>query len=296
MSQHDTAAHARLGIFGGSGLYKIEGLEGLDSIEINTPFGSPSDAILLGKLEGLEIAFLARHGQGHRIMPTEINFRANIYAMKSLGVEYLISASAVGSLAEEIQPLDVVIPDQFIDRTRHRQDSFFGDGIVAHVSLADPFCQPLSLALASAVRETGATVHEGGSYLCMEGPQFSTRAESQLYRSWGAKVIGMTNLQEARLAREAELCFATMALVTDFDCWKTNEDPVTVDAVIERLLKNAARAKDAIRYLARSLPASRACGCSTALSNAIITSREQIPESAFRRLQPIVARAMGRND
>ena len=284
---------ARLGILGGSGLYRMPALSGARSVEIDTPFGSPSDALMVGRLEGLDVAFLARHGRGHRLLPTEINYRANIYAMKSLGVEWLIAASAVGSLDQQIHPLDVVIPDQFIDRTRHRQDTFFGDGMVAHVSLADPFCGELAESLARAAGEAGARVHRGGTYLCMEGPQFSTRAESELYRGWGAKVIGMTNLQEARLAREAELCFATLALVTDYDCWKTDEEPVSVDAVIERLQRNAAVAEKALAGLARSLvDAERGCACGHALDSAIITAPAAIPPATRERLALLVERVL----
>ncbi len=284
---------ARLGILGGSGLYRMPALSGARSVEIDTPFGSPSDALMVGRLEGLDVAFLARHGRGHRLLPTEINYRANIYAMKSLGVEWLIAASAVGSLDQQIHPLDVVIPDQFIDRTRHRQDTFFGDGMVAHVSLADPFCGELAENLARAAGEAGARVHRGGTYLCMEGPQFSTRAESELYRGWGAKVIGMTNLQEARLAREAELCFATLALVTDYDCWKTDEEPVSVDAVIERLQRNAAVAEKALAGLARSLvDAERGCACGHALDSAIITAPAAIPPATRERLALLVERVL----
>ncbi|MDQ7006288.1 MAG: S-methyl-5'-thioadenosine phosphorylase [Acidobacteriota bacterium] len=285
---------ARLGILGGSGLYHMKALTEARTIEVETPFGSPSDAIVVGRLEGVEVAFLARHGRGHRLLPTEINYRANIYAMKSLGVEWLVAASAVGSLHEAIHPLDVVIPDQFIDRTRHRCDTFFGEGIVAHVSLADPFCADLARHLAGAARAAGARVHPGGTYLCMEGPQFSTRAESEVYRGWGAQVIGMTNLQEARLAREAELCFATLALVTDYDCWKTDEAPVSVEVVIERLQRNAALAERTLSALAGVLgQAPRQCGCGHALDSAIITAPASIPAAARERLGLIVERVLG---
>ncbi len=294
MSSDSMGRQARLGILGGSGLYAIEGLDDVERVAIDTPFGEASDELVVGRLEGTEVAFLARHGHGHRLMPTEINYRANIYAMKSLGVEFLVSASAVGSLVAEAAPLDVVVPDQFIDRTRHRCDSFFGEGIVAHVSLADPFCAPLASVVAEAVAEAGARVHRGGTYLCMEGPQFSTRAESELYRSWGATVIGMTNLQEARLAREAELCYATMAFVTDYDCWKKDEEPVTVEAVIERLGKNAERAKQAVRTIAAHLPEERPCACATALDNAVITAPGCRPRETEKRLELLLARSQGR--
>ncbi len=284
---------ARLGVIGGSGLYGIEGLADVRELEIETPFGPPSDALVVGRLGGVEVAFLARHGRGHRLLPSEINYRANIWAMKSLGVEFLLSASAVGSLREEIAPLDFVIVDQFYDRTRHRADTFFGEGIVAHVSLADPVCPHLAPVVAAAAREAGARVHEGGTYVCMEGPQFSTRAESAVYRSWGASVIGMTNYQEARLAREAEICYVTMAMVTDYDCWKTDEEPVSVATVIERLATNAERAKEVVRKVAARLPERRDCPCATALEHAIITARDRIPPGTVRRLGPVVGRVLG---
>ncbi len=289
----DGAVRARFGVIGGSGLYEIEGLSRVREVEIETPFGSPSDAIVVGELAGVSVAFLARHGRGHRLLPTEINYRANVWAMKSLGVEFILSASAVGSLREEIAPLDFVIVDQFYDRTRHRPDTFFGEGIVAHVSLADPVCPHLAPVVAAAAREAGARVHEGGTYVCMEGPQFSTRAESAVYRSWGASVIGMTNYQEARLAREAEICYVTMAMVTDYDCWKTDEEPVSVATVIERLRTNAERAKEVVRKVAARLPEERTCPCATALEHAIITARDRVPEEAVRRLGPVVARVLG---
>ena len=285
---------ARLGVIGGSGLYEMDGLRDAERVVVSTPFGAPSDAFVVGTLGHQKVAFLARHGLGHRILPTEINYRANIYGFKSLGVELLVSASAVGSLDESVEPLDVVIPDQFIDRTRHRCDTFFGDGLVGHVSLADPFCPELSRRLAESAERAGARVHRGGTYVCMEGPQFSTRAESELYRSWGAKIIGMTNLQEARLAREAELCFATLALVTDFDCWKDDEDPVSVEAVIDRLHRNAALAAKAIEDLAAGTGEfRRSCSCARALESAIITARDQISPAARQRLGIIVQRVLG---
>jgi len=283
----------RLGVFGGSGLYRVEELQDVEERRIETPYGSPSDAVVLGKLAGTPVAFLARHGRGHRISPTEINYRANVWAMKSLGVEFVLSASAVGSLDGTVEPLHVVVPDQFIDRTRHRADTFFENGVVAHVSLADPFCAELSRLAAEGARAAGAVVHEGGVYVCMEGPQFSTRAESLMYRALGGRVIGMTNMQEARLCREAELCYATLALVTDFDCWKTDEAPVSVDVVVERLKVNAAHAKAAIAYVAPRLPASRNCACARALETAVITARRAIPAEAIAKLGPIASRVLG---
>jgi 5'-methylthioadenosine phosphorylase len=280
----------RLGVIGGSGLYRMEGLAGSEALQIETPYGATSSAVVVGDLSGTSVAFLARHGASHTILPTEINFRANVWALKSLGVEFVLAVSAVGSLAEQIHPLDVVVPDQMFDRTRHRPDTFFGDGIVAHVSLADPVCAELAGRLGDAARGAGATVHEGGTYVCMEGPQFSTRAESRFYRSLGASVIGMTNMQEARLCREAELCFASMALVTDYDCWKTDEEPVSVEQIVERLHLNAKRAQDAVRSLAAHLPAERACGCADALRYAIITPRAAWPEGTVARLGPLLAR------
>ncbi|GAB4372280.1 MAG: S-methyl-5'-thioadenosine phosphorylase [Acidobacteriota bacterium] len=287
-------AAIRVGVIGGSGLYEIEELTDRREVTVDTPFGPPSDRLLVGRLEGLEVAFLPRHGRGHRLLPTELNFRANIWALKSLGVEWIISASAVGSLDGNVRPLDVVVPDQFIDRTRHRVDTFFGDGLVAHVSLADPVCSVLRGVLVESLREVGARVHDGGTYLCMEGPQFSTRAESNLYRAWGATVIGMTNLQEARLAREAEICYATLALVTDWDCWKDDEDPVSVDAVVERLGRNARTARETVRRAVGRLPERRECACARALDTAIITPRDLVPEETIRRLGPVVARVLGR--
>jgi len=281
---------ARLGVIGGSGLYRMEGFAGAEELRIETPFGAPSSPVLVGEIGSTKVAFLARHGPSHAILPTEINFRANIWALKSLGVEFVLAVSAVGSLAEQIHPLDVVVPDQMFDRTRHRPDTFFGDGIVAHVSLADPVCGELTGRLGTAARAAGATVHEGGTYVCMEGPQFSTRAESRFYRTLGASVIGMTNMQEARLCREAELCFASMALVTDYDCWKTDEPPVSVEQIIQRLHINAKRAEHAVRSLAGDLPAERRCDCAEALRYAIITPRAAWPQATIERLGPLLAR------
>ncbi len=271
----------------------MDGLAHAERVTVDTPYGATSDAFLVGDLEGTRVAFLARHGRGHRLLPTEINFRANVWALKKLGVRAVLSASAVGSLEDGVAPLDVVVPDQFLDRTRHRVDTFFGDGLVAHVSLADPVCGALARAAADGARAAGARVHEGGTYVCMEGPQFSTRAESNAYRQLGARVIGMTNMQEARLCREAELCYATLALVTDYDCWKTDEAPVTVDVVIERLKTNAARAAAAVRHVAGHLPPASACACGRTLDTAILTARPAIPAETVRRLGPVVARVLG---
>ena len=281
---------ARLGVIGGSGLYRMDGFANAEELRIETPFGTPSSPVLVGEIGPTRVAFLARHGPSHTILPTEINFRANVWALKSLGVEFVLAVSAVGSLAERIHPLDVVVPDQMFDRTRHRPDTFFGDGIAAHVSLADPVCGDLAGRLGTAARAAGATVHEGGTYVCMEGPQFSTRAESRFYRGLGASVIGMTNMQEARLCREAELCFASMALVTDYDCWKTDEEPVSVEQIVDRLHVNANRAQDAVRTLAGDLPVDRRCGCADALRFAIITPRAAWPPATVERLGLLLAR------
>jgi 5'-methylthioadenosine phosphorylase len=284
-------AGARIGVIGGSGLYQIDGLRVLEERVVDTPFGSPSDPYVIGELDGVRVAFLARHGRGHRLMPTELNFRANILGFKLLGVETILSASAVGSLKEDYAPTDIVFPDQFIDRTRHRQDTFFGDGIVAHVSFAHPICEPTRAELLASARRAGARSHDGGVYVCMEGPQFSTRAESMLYRSWGADVIGMTNLQEAKLAREAEICYATMALVTDYDAWHETEAPVSVETVVEYLHRNAAMAcaivRDAVPRLANR---ARSCDCASALAFAILTQKESIPERRRRELAPLIAK------
>ena len=282
-----------LGVIGGSGLYRMAGVEDLREELISTPFGATSDRYLLGSIAGREIAFLSRHGRGHRLIPTEINFRANIYGFKSLGVERLVSISAVGSMKESLRPLDVVLPDQFIDRTCQRASSFFGDGIVAHVSLADPVCPLLQNSLADAAGASGARLHRGGTYLCIEGPQFSTRAESSLYRSWGVDVIGMTNAQEVKLAREAEICYATVAMVTDYDCWRVEEKPVRVDEVIARLNDNADMAQAIVRHVIQSLPSERSCACADALKDAILTDREAIPAEARDRLRLLVGRYLG---
>ena len=283
-------AEATIGIIGGSGLYKMAGLEDVKEVAINTPIGKPSDAFVIGELEGVRVAFLPRHGRGHRIMPTEIPFRANIYGMKMLGVERILSASAVGSLKEEHRPLDLVLPDQFIDRTRSRVSTFFGDGIVAHVAFADPVCpQLVDVLYESGPLLDGFEIRRGGTYVCMEGPAFSTKAESNLYRSWGADVIGMTNLQEAKLAREAEICYSTIALVTDYDCWHDSHESVTVDLVLENLQKNSENARRLIREAIKRLStAERTCGCGQALRYAIITQPEEISDEAKQRLSEII--------
>lgn len=280
----------RIGVIGGSGLYAIDGLTDVEEIGLDTPFGAPSDKYIVGTLEGVQVAFLPRHGRGHRISPSELNFRANIYGMKHLGVEQIISVSAVGSLREDIHPLDVVIPDQFFDRTRQRVSTFFGDGLVAHVAFADPVCPDLAELLHQALNECGATVKKGGTYLCMEGPAFSTRAESNVYRQWGMDIIGMTNLQEAKLAREAEICYATMAMVTDYDCWHEEEEDVTVDAIIQNLLNNAELAKKVIRTVVPKIAADRACLCANALEYALITDRAAIPAETKQKLDLLVGK------
>jgi len=279
-----------IGIIGGSGLYQFPGLERVRELAVKTPFGRTSDKLIRGRLGDAELVFLPRHGKGHRWLPSEVNFRANIFALKKLGVERVISVSAVGSLREQIAPGQVVIPDQFIDRTTHRPSTFFGRGLVAHVSLADPFCNDLSSHLAAAAGAAGAKVHAGGTYLCIEGPQFSTRAESQLYRSWGAHVIGMTNLQEAKLAREAELCFTTLALVTDYDCWNQNAADVEIEHVLAVLRQNVELAQRTIERAVAQLPPARTCACASALRNAIITERARIPKKMRAELQPIIGK------
>ena len=276
---------AEIGIIGGSGLYSMPGLSDVQELTQSTPFGAPSDTYVLGTLEGRKVAFLSRHGRGHRILPTELNFRANIHGFKQLGVERILSVSAVGSLKEEHKPTDFVIPDQFFDRTRHRVDTFFGDGIVAHVSLADPVCGELAKVFAESCKKIGVVGKPGGSYICIEGPQFSTRAESNVYRSWGMDVIGMTNLQEARLAREAEICYATLAMVTDYDCWHTGHDAVTVDQVIAVVQQNAENASKVLRQAVASLPKTRACKCGSALAHAIMTDPTKIPVDTRERLK-----------
>jgi 5'-methylthioadenosine phosphorylase len=275
---------AEIGIIGGSGLYTMPGLINPHQIEVETPFGAPSDAFVAGELEGRKVVFLARHGRGHRLMPTELNFRANIFAMKKLGVERIISVSAVGSLKLEHKPTEFVIPDQFIDRTSQRPSTFFGEGIVGHVSFGDPVCATVAKAIQHGAESAGVVAKQGGVYVCMEGPQFSTRAESNLYRSWGADIIGMTNLQEAKLAREAEICYATMAMVTDYDCWHDGHDAVTVEQVIAVLHQNSANAAKAVRSAVAVMPRDRACACATALKYAIITSPDAIPAATRNKL------------
>ena len=285
--------HAEIGIIGGSGLYSMPGLGKTKEVRLKTPFGQPSDAYVLGTLEGRKVAFLARHARGHRILPSELNFRANIHGFKQLGVERIVSVSAVGSLKEEHKPLDFVIPDQFFDRTRHRIDTFFGNGIVAHISFADPICPQLSQVVAGACRKVGVTVKRGGSYLCMEGPQFSTKAESNVYRSWGMDVIGMTNLQEAKLAREAEICYVTIAMVTDYDCWHPHHDSVTVDQIVAVLLKNAENAAKVVRETVAAIPAGRGCKCGSALAHAILTDPKKIPAATRQKLKLILEKYLG---
>lgn len=276
-------------VIGGSGFYEMDGLTDIETVKIPTPFGDPSDAITLGTLAGVRVAFLPRHGVGHRLLPSELPVRANIWALKSLGVQYLISVSAVGSLREELAPLHLVIPDQIIDRTRSRPSTFFGNGLVAHVGFADPFCPALRPALYQAATAAGATAHPRGTYVVMEGPQFSTRAESNLYRSWGADLIGMTALPEAKLAREAEMCYAAVACVTDYDCWHETEADVTAEMILANLLKNVDIAKQVVRRLVRALPA-RDCPCPNALASAIVTPAALVPAALKRDLAPILGR------
>jgi 5'-methylthioadenosine phosphorylase len=281
----------KIGIIGGSGLYEMDGLKLVEEKFIRTPFGDPSDAFIVGDLDGIPVAFLSRHGRGHRLLPSELNFRANIYAFKTLGVTTILSASAVGSMKEQYKPTDIVFPDQFIDRTRHRPDTFFGNGIVGHVTFADPMCGAISDALYASAKDEGATAFRGGTYVCMEGPQFSTRAESKLYRTWGVDVIGMTNLQEAKLAREAEICYATMALVTDYDCWHESEEDVTVEAVLAVLRANAEMAQRILRAtVPRVAQRERTCGCASALQYAIVTDPARIPQKLKDDLAPIIGK------
>jgi 5'-methylthioadenosine phosphorylase len=275
---------AEIGIIGGSGLYSMPGLTDVRETTIPTPFGEPSDAYVLGSLEGRKVGFLARHGRGHRILPSELNFRANIYGMKQLGVERIISVSAVGSLKEEHKPTDFVIPDQFIDRTYHRISTFFGHGIVAHVAFADPVCAEVATAIRQSCEDNAVVGRAGGTYVCIEGPQFSTKAESNLYRSWGADVIGMTNLQEAKLAREAEICYATMAMVTDYDCWHPGHDSVTVDQIVKVLNTNSGNAARVVKQAVALMPRQRQCKCGSALEFAILTDPSKIPAATRHKL------------
>jgi len=286
-------AQGEIGIIGGSGLYSMPGLSDVQEIRQQTPFGDPSDVYVLGTLEGRKVAFLARHGRGHRILPSELNFRANIHGFKQLGVERIVSVSAVGSLKEEHKPLDFVIPGQFFDRTRHRVDTFFGDGIVAHISFADPVCSDLADVVEGACKKASVTAKRGGTYLCMEGPQFSTRAESNVYRSWGMDVIGMTNLQEAKLAREAEICYATVAMVTDYDCCHPHHDSVTVDQIVAVLTKNAENATRVVRQSIAAMPKDRKCKCGSALAHAILTDRDKIPAATRQKLALIIGKYLG---
>jgi 5'-methylthioadenosine phosphorylase len=275
---------AEIGIIGGSGLYSMPGLTGVEEVRLTTPFGDPSDAYITGELEGRKVVFLARHGRGHMLLPTELNFRANIHGFKQIGVERIVSVSAVGSLKEEHKPTEFVMPDQFIDRTTQRVSTFFGGGIVAHVGFGDPVCGEMAQVVEGACRKAGVVGKRGGTYVCMEGPQFSTRAESNLYRSWNADVIGMTNLQEAKLAREAEICYVTVAMVTDYDCWHPSHDAVTVDQIIAVLHKNAENAAKVVRETVAAMPKQRTCKCGSALAHAILTDRTKIPAEARQRL------------
>ncbi len=280
----------KIGIIGGSGLYSMPGFRAEREETVETPFGAPSDNYIVGELEGHEVAFLARHGRGHRITPSELNFRANIFGMKKLGVERIISLSAVGSLKEEHKPTDFVIPDQFVDRTMGRISTFFGEGLVAHVSFADPVCGQLAKTVEAACGTVGVTAKQGGTYICMEGPMFSTRAESNLYRSWGMDVIGMTNLQEAKLAREAEICYVTVAMVTDYDCWHADHDAVEVTDIIRVLVQNAENAAKVVAAAVKSMPADRTCKCGVSLQHALITDKKVVPAAIVEKLAPIVGK------
>ena len=281
---------AKIGVIGGSGLYQLEGLKVQDEVSLNTPFGSPSDKLVLGELAGHEVVFLARHGRGHTLTPSEINFRANIFAMKLLGVEAILSVSAVGSMREEVHVGDMVIVDQFFDRTRGRASTFFGDGIVAHVAFADPTCPALRALLYEACRSNAIACHKGGTYLCIEGPEFSTKAESRIYRQWGVDVIGMTVLQEARLAREAEICYGAIAMSTDYDCWYEGHDTVTAEMIIKVLNENVVKARTAVAAAIRATSGERTCGCSKALAHAILTARDAIPAATRKKLEIIIGK------
>jgi len=281
---------AEIGIIGGSGLYHMPGFSDPHEVQQQTPFGDPSDAYILGTLEGRQVAFLARHSRGHKLLPSELNFRANIYGFKQLGAERIVSVSAVGSLKEEHRPLDFVIPDQFFDRTRHRVDTFFGEGIVAHVGFGDPVCGEMTNVVHGACQVAGVTAKLGGTYICMEGPQFSTKAESNVYRTWGADVIGMTNLQEAKLAREAEICYVTIAMVTDYDCWHPHHDSVTVEQIVSVLVKNAENAAKVVKATVSAMPKARTCKCGRALAQAIMTDPAKIPAATKQKLQLILGK------
>jgi 5'-methylthioadenosine phosphorylase len=281
-------AEAKVGIIGGSGFYRMDGLTGAEELRLETPFGEPSGPIVVGTLEGERVAFLPRHGPGHRILPQELPTRANVYALKALGVETIVGVSAVGSLREEIEPLHLVVPDQIIDRTRGRPSTFFGEGLVAHIAFADPFCPETRSALVASAREAGATAHDGGAYVVVEGPAFSTRAESNLYRTWGADVIGMTALPEAKLAREAEICYAILACTTDYDCWHEAEADVTAEMIVANLRKNVAVCQEAVRLFLRRLPRERRCGCCNALAGALVTPLELVPPATLAKLEPLI--------
>jgi len=283
-------SQVRAAVIGGSGFYEMDGLTDIEELGVDTPFGEPSDAIVTGTLDGQRVAFLPRHGVGHRILPSELPVRANIYALKTLGVEFILGVSAVGSLREHIEPLHMVVPDQLIDRTRGRASTFFGGGLVAHVSLADPFCPSLRSVLASSAAEAGAQVHNGGTYIVIEGPAFSTRAESHLYRAWGGDIIGMTALPEAKLAREAEICYGILASSTDYDCWHESEEDVSADMVVATLRKNVEVSRKAVRQALGNLPSDRICQCANALGSALITSMDIVPESTKSKLEPIIGR------
>jgi 5'-methylthioadenosine phosphorylase len=283
-------AEANVGIIGGSGFYRMDGLSDAEELRLETPFGEPSSRIVVGTLEGERVAFLSRHGPGHRILPQEVPARANVYALKTLGVDTIVGVSAVGSLREEIEPLHLVAPDQVIDRTRGRPSTFFGDGLVAHVGFADPFCPETRAVLVASAREAGATVHDGGTYVVVEGPAFSTRAESNLYRAWGADIIGMTALPEAKLAREAEICYAILACSTDYDCWRHEEADVSAEMIVANLQKNVALSQEAIRLFLRRLPRQRSCGCRAALANALVTPLELAPWTTLTKLEPLIGR------
>jgi len=280
----------RVAVIGGSGLYEMSGFERIEEKELQTPFGAPSDKIVIGRLEGVEIAFLPRHGKGHFILPSEINYRANIWALKKLGAEFIIASAACGSLREDIHPGDIVIIDQFIDRTKRRIDTFMGEGIVGHLVFADPICPNLAEVLYQSAKDLGLRVHKGGTYVCIEGPSFSTRAESRLYQSWGADVIGMTNLTEAKLAKEAELCYASIALCTDYDCWRQTGEVVTIEQVLEVMRQNIENCQKIIRQAVKNLPKERTCPCPKIMENAIITAQEKIPEKIKKDLEIIVGK------
>jgi 5'-methylthioadenosine phosphorylase len=280
-----------IGVIGGSGLYEIEGLKDLQEIRVETPFGDPSDAYITGTLDGIKMVFLPRHGRGHRLLPSEVNYRANIYGLKKLGVERIISVSAVGSMKEEIVPGHIVVPDQFFDQTKGLRDStFFGEGIVGHVAFADPVCGDLAQLVCEAAEEAGATVHKGGTYICIEGPNFSSRAESNIYRGWGVDIIGMTNIPEARLAREAEICYATVALATDYDCWHEDHDDVDIESILEIIHSNVSMARNIISAAAGKVAAGRSCNCGQALEFAIMTDHSRIPEETRGNLEPLIGK------